>query len=240
MNNIYLNTSDNQALDFATFEESMIEICKEQRLNGKALAFAFILYDLTNPEIKKLLDDADYWNSLNEISGDKICVFSIHTDNENVQSSNAATLDHQKSLSISRHKKRKCNRVAKERCRMVAVTGRAIKISYANRNVVHSEQSIIAKYFNITPPYPSILFYQVDNEKVISAFYVKLEKRHVEDAYLEIENYIKIAADSINQVKAEYKHNFEEIYRLIYSEVNPTRNRLIIWSILNPIFSLLK
>jgi hypothetical protein len=51
-------------------------IC-EKRGSGRALAFAFILYDYQSPHISKVLADLDYWNALDQLSGECLTVFSF-------------------------------------------------------------------------------------------------------------------------------------------------------------------
>ncbi len=47
--------------------------------------FGILLYTDSNVHIKKLLKDNDYWNALNEVSGDKFIVFSVKPTKGNYQ-----------------------------------------------------------------------------------------------------------------------------------------------------------
>ena len=67
-----LNTDD--------FSDGVIELCEKHREKGRALAFAFLIYDFCNPQIIKVLEDADYWNALNTISGKCFISSIINTD----------------------------------------------------------------------------------------------------------------------------------------------------------------
>lgn len=78
MHNIYFNSKINEGISFDTFNDKMINICNEHRESGKALIFAFIIYDFASPHVSKILHDDDYWMALNTISGNKISIFSIH------------------------------------------------------------------------------------------------------------------------------------------------------------------
>ena len=60
------------------FHTRFLAICGEHRASRRALAFAFILYDFSDPQVKKMLDDDDYWRALDEISGQNLSVFSFH------------------------------------------------------------------------------------------------------------------------------------------------------------------
>ena len=75
MHSVCLNARG-QNQDFQEFEESMLQICKEHQTTRRALAFAFILYDFNNAHVAKILKDPDYWQSLHQISGNYLTVFS--------------------------------------------------------------------------------------------------------------------------------------------------------------------
>ena len=57
------------------FESRLRDICQEHHDEGRAMAFAIILHDETNPAIRKVLQDGEYWDALNAISGALITVF---------------------------------------------------------------------------------------------------------------------------------------------------------------------
>jgi type III secretory pathway component EscV len=76
-------------LTFAVFVRYLIQRCNLHRKKGKALAFAFILYDYNSPQIKQLLANDDYWHSLNQISGKFLTVFHLgdaRTNNATINS----------------------------------------------------------------------------------------------------------------------------------------------------------
>lgn len=64
---------------FDSFQQQFINICEEHKKQKRALAFAFILYDFTQPQIRKVLNDRDYWRALDKISGKTLTVFSFHS-----------------------------------------------------------------------------------------------------------------------------------------------------------------
>ena len=74
---IYLNT-EGKGYDFTSFNKKMIKVCNEHRQKGRALAFAFILYDFENPQLWEILNDPKYWLALNQISGEYLTVFSVN------------------------------------------------------------------------------------------------------------------------------------------------------------------
>lgn len=65
--------------DFPEFQKRFLEICAEHRASGRALAFAFLLFDVDSPEIIKMLRDQDYWRALDQISGRYLSVFTLMT-----------------------------------------------------------------------------------------------------------------------------------------------------------------
>lgn len=69
---------DSRGYGIAEFDKEFNSICRSHRENGRALAFAFILYDFNNPEVRKVLEDQSYWEALDHISGRYLTVFSFH------------------------------------------------------------------------------------------------------------------------------------------------------------------
>jgi len=77
---IYLHRSgDKSGLNFKDFESEILQICKQHRRDGRALAFALLLYDFTSPGVWKVLDDQRYWLAIDKAAGKTISIFSIHT-----------------------------------------------------------------------------------------------------------------------------------------------------------------
>src|SRR5664280_1916028 len=60
------------------FEREFPLICQSHRDKGRALAFAFILYDFADAQVIKVLDDSVYWDALDRISGSYLTIFSFH------------------------------------------------------------------------------------------------------------------------------------------------------------------
>lgn len=78
MHPIIINhSSGNQDYDFDEFSKKFITICEQHQREGRALAFAFILFDERHAEILKILDDKRYWGALHKISGKYLTVFSF-------------------------------------------------------------------------------------------------------------------------------------------------------------------
>jgi hypothetical protein len=87
-----------QGYRFREFETGVLSICEQHQLEHRASAFAFILHDSTHPEVNRVLQDRDYWASLNTIAGHDLTVFSLHAshlrdalDIDNVEYSHRAS-----------------------------------------------------------------------------------------------------------------------------------------------------
>lgn len=59
----------------------IMQVCQTHRDENRALAFAFIVADLHNPHVNKILHDHNYINSLHEISGKTLTVFFLMDGN---------------------------------------------------------------------------------------------------------------------------------------------------------------
>ena len=67
-----------EGMPVQSFVKTFKEICTAHQIEGKASSFAFIVHDFTNPEITKVLDDRNYFNALDEISGNNLTIFYLH------------------------------------------------------------------------------------------------------------------------------------------------------------------
>lgn len=64
------------------FKGSIIDLCERHKDENRALAFAFLIYDFENPQIIKVLEDQEYWNALDKISGKFLSIYYIHSKEE--------------------------------------------------------------------------------------------------------------------------------------------------------------
>jgi hypothetical protein len=62
---------------YPEFRERFVSICAEHLAEGRALAFAFLLFDEDTPEIAKVLRDPEYWRALDEVAGRYLSVFTL-------------------------------------------------------------------------------------------------------------------------------------------------------------------
>jgi len=64
-----------------SFLKRFIDICEEHLENGRAKAFAFLLYDFQNQNIKDILKNQGGFAQLDRLSGNDLSVFYLHSDN---------------------------------------------------------------------------------------------------------------------------------------------------------------
>lgn len=186
MYTVYLNNKG-EGHSYQTFYETMVEICLAHQQEDRALAFAFILYDFRDAHISKVLNDVDYWRSLDQISGKYLTVFSFHYEPE------------------ARDKKRPS---AKENVvyKMVAVK--------TTENLSTANDELLDRYFgDISIKFPAMLFFQVKKDKIIDYAIVELEKENIEAAFNELKKYIKEVVNTLKLVTE--KGNSEEIFGLV-------------------------
>jgi hypothetical protein len=200
MYTIYHNSND-EGHSFQSFKDEMIQICNQHRIEKRALAFAFILYDFENPQLWKVLSDNEYWLSLNEISGEYITVFSLN------------------------YKVRKKNIQRKQQNNGFGGFEYLINIPM-NLNPSKGTNELISKYFGdeIQVKYPAVLFFQVDNESIIDSLLIELKEERIEPAFLELKDYLKSSVEALKQIAPENRGNIKEIFDCLESSVESTQS----------------
>lgn len=187
MQPIYINSNKKE---YKYFKENLIGLCNEFRSQNRALAFAFILYDFKSPQVKKVLEDQDYWHALNAISGKYLTVFTLHyKEKPRYKSPNILT------------------------------TLISMPIFGPPENEI---DDIMIKYFDNRQKisYPAILFFQVDQSKVIDTMLVGLKDEQVENSFLEIKKYLTRAVDGLREIDPENKDNHKEIFDRLELEID--------------------
>lgn len=201
MYDIYLN-SDDSIHSFNSFRDKMIEICNQHRNENRALAFAFILYDFHNPHLRKVLEDNAYWLALNEISGKYLTVFSLNY-----------TKERQKSRRPVRRRPRRNNEIE------------FLTLINTSQSPAESSNELIQKYFGtIEVKYPSILFFQVDNDTVTDTLLIQLDEETIEQGFLELKSYIQSAVETLEKIENENKFNIDIIFDNLESNVKSTKS----------------
>jgi hypothetical protein len=202
MISILLN-STNQGFSFQNFYNKFIEICEEHRNENRALAFAFILYDFENPQIAKVLNDTDYWLSLNEVSGKYLTVFSLH------------------------YKPKVRYRRSFDRYGTNVMHHMTMGSTFNNPS--EDTNLLIRNYFgeDIQVKYPSVIFFQIQNNQVVDYEMIQLDEKNIEGAFIELNYYIQEAVETLKQITEENYKNRKEIFDLVSSNVKSLRSSIV-------------
>lgn len=187
---IYPNNTNNNP-DY--LRDYIMKICQIHKSENRALAFAFIVADLHNPHVNKILHDHNYINALHEISGKTLTVFFLMDDYVNrtiIDSSNS-------------------NRILLEL---------GVQPLNGPKSLMPKELAKILIEEEILET-PCILFFQVEDYNVTDFFITKLRENRIEDGFLEIKDIIEKAVKCLAQVKPENYKNSEELFNLIKLEI---------------------
>jgi hypothetical protein len=173
------------------FKKYLLNTCSDHRASGRALAFAFIVYDHNNPHISKLLKDQDYWENLNFLSGKYLSVFYFDKPK----------------------RKQPAYRPSGGRLTFGYMT------TCGTISSPQTVNEFIKRTFHIKSSVrePFVIFFQVEADCISQSFIVELQQERVEDAFLELKNHIKNAVESIENVQPE--HSEDTVYSLIESNV---------------------
>jgi hypothetical protein len=170
--------------------DSILKICQEHRMENRALAFGFILYNLKNPQIYKILKDKDYWRALDATSGKYLSLFYIK-QNENFFGQDFAKND--------------------------GVERRGLYEIETNSNLTAILKRYFELDENVN--YPAVLFFQVHNNMLADYFLLNLDENMVEESFWELQKYIEAAVTELEGVKNENYKNSSEIFNLLKSGV---------------------
>lgn len=173
--------------------EYILNVCSTHKAEKRALAFAFIVADLHNPHVNKILKDHDYINSLHEISGKTLTVFFM-MDNYVNKTINKATQSNIMLLELG-----------------VEPINTPPSIMPKQLASILIEEEILST--------PAILFFQVDNFVVTDFFITNLTENKIEDGFLEIKDIIEKAVNSLSEVKEDYYGNYKELFNLIKQDI---------------------
>ena len=173
-------------LNTKEFSQGIIELCEKHRNESRALAFAFLLYDFRNPQIIKVLEDRDYWNALNAISGKYLSIYYIHSKERNFAEDLEAS-----------------NGV--ERRGMHPISG-----GVAIDNIVPMLKRYLALETNVK--LPSILFFQVEGQLISDYFLIELFEGTIEKSFIELDDYILEAVASLKRIDTTCYENYQPIF----------------------------
>ena len=183
------HSSKNKDYSFNAFKDKLIQICSEHKSHNRAIAFAFIFYNFENPNIRKVLNDTDYWLALDQLSGNYLTVFSINYNNKKHR--NRKRINHTETYSF------------------------LTNINTFN-NPMQDTDLILEKYFNIedTFSYPSIIFFQVHNDEIIDYLIINLLEDEIEKSFLEIKEYVSSVVETIKT-----KNNLLSNPHILFDEI---------------------
>jgi hypothetical protein len=181
------NDESNKLVDY------ILQICQEHKAEDRAVAFAFIISDLHNPHVNKILRDVDYMNALHKISGKYLTVFFLN--------------DHyvDKTITTARN-----SNVMRFELSVEPINAPPNITPKQLANVLIEEEILSS---------PSILFFQVDNSVVTDFFITKLRENKIEDGFLEIKDIITVAVNSFSDVKQENRKNHNELFSLLKQSI---------------------
>lgn len=172
----------------------ILEVCRQHKEEGRALGFAFIITDLTNPYVNKILCDNDYLNALHNISGKFLTVFFLndnyvdHTLNQ-AKNSNVMRLE----LSVEKIDA------------PPYIMPKQLAEALLNQEILSS---------------PSILFFQVDQNVVTDYFITNLRENKIEEGFNEIKEVISTAVNSFSQVTPKNHVNSNELFTLLRKAID--------------------
>lgn len=178
-------TAGEHGYSYEQFEQCFLEICESHRDERRALAFALILHDLSSPHVSKTLNDPDYWNALDHISGNYLSVFSFHTKVPPRRTNTKEGVFYQMSS--------------------------VLLDEYSDGRGLIEKYFDLKEQIKL----PAILFFQVSNDEIIGSRLVQLKKETIEESFIEIKEIIKSAAEAVSRVTKENHRNDYVIFQLI-------------------------
>jgi hypothetical protein len=188
-------------LNTKEFSQGIIELCDKHRNETRAIAFAFLLYDFRNPQIIKVLEDRDYWNALNAISGKYLSIYYIHSKERNF----AADLEASNGV---------------ERRGMHPISG-----GVTMGNIVPMLKRYLALETNVK--LPSILFFQVEGKLISDYFLIELFEETIEKSFIELKDYILEAVASLKRIDPTCYENYQPIFECLKRGVDSERFRKV-------------
>lgn len=192
------NYIKDESYDFESFKEQMLNICAKHKADGRAQAFAFILFDFTNPHISKIINDRDYWLAFDEISGEYLTVFTLHYKDKNMADKD---FDIRKRVFY----------------RLTNVT--------TDKNPSKCLEEIVKQYFgeNYELKFPAVLFFQVNDNRVSDSLLIELKEEAIEPAFMELRDYIKSAVKAIKSMDPVDSKNSTAVFDTLESSVKSTK-----------------
>lgn len=174
-------------------EQYILNICAQHKKEKRALAFAFIVSDLDDPQITKILRDDDYLNALHKVSGKFLTVFYLN--------------DNYVKKTIEKASVSKIMRIELGVQKINATKDFSPK--YLAQNLLNKDNL----------PSPSILFFQVENNLITDYTFAQLRESKIEEGFVEMKEIIKTAINSLGNVQEENTSNSNELFELLKQSV---------------------
>lgn len=183
------------------FSHGIIELCEKHREQNRALAFAFLIYDFCSPQLIKVLEDIDYWNALNSISGRWLSIYYIHSDAKKFAENLTAAS-------------------GIERRGMYPIT---------TKEPFSHVVPMLKRYLSLNDDVnlPSILFFQVEGGLISDYFLIELSEEGMEKSFIELQAYIKAAVERLKMIAPENFENFQPIFDSLKQGVESTKIRKV-------------
>jgi len=189
-------------LSNAAFGKSIIDLCRKHKENRRALAFAFIVYDFDSPQMFKILNDMNYWNALNTISGRYLSIYYIHSNESTFAGDLAAVSD--------REQRGLYPLESRELRTILPMLKRYLELDEEVKN-------------------PSILFFQVEDTMISDYFLIQLLEEKVEEGFLELKAFVSSAVDRLKMIDPENYGNAYPIFRSLKEGVKSTKFRRVLF-----------
>lgn len=227
------------------FINYLIEFCEKRKDQKRALVFAFIVYNLQDYTLFKILADKNYWTSLDVISGEYISIFYIDShesyfNQRKKEIDEDLDFDENELKSIGKDLEKKGDKHVNEAVDEILnlkSTIKKLEKGIVERSLKDHERSIkyLKDQFSIQQEIntPFIIFFQTNEDEIIDFFIVKLKMEKIEESFIELKKHIQNAVNSIKNVTDENIDNSKEIFSLVKntyhnsSKANFIKNKII-------------
>ncbi|MBN8693056.1 MAG: hypothetical protein J0L69_07645 [Bacteroidetes bacterium] len=201
MNPIYINSLDEDH-SFQSFYDRLIDICNSHIRDNRAFCFCLFLYDETNASFIKAVTDKVYWDALHHTSGDLLTIFSIHKKHRGRMRANSSPYQTMR-IQLHSHK------------------------VYSKEELPKENQKLIEKFFKDVADinYPSLLFFQIDDEKISDHLIVELREKKAEETYLELKEIIDAAVTGLKRLDRANKENRQGAFDQVVGELTKMQNK---------------
>lgn len=162
--------------------------------NIGALAFAFLVYDFDNPEIRQIISKNHYLEALDYISGDLLDIFYINSNYISSQSEKAEK-SNVTFIQLSMHEIQSSKHLSP----------REFAKELINKDTI---------------PSPSIIFFKADSDMVKEFVIYSIDKPNFEGSFLELKNIIHKSVSVLSAIEPENKINRNEIFNQLKENID--------------------